>query len=183
MYGIVNKAIEELVVSLGGEEKWREVCREAGVDIFTFIAQERYPDEVTYKLVAAASKIFGICPHTVLLKFGTHWSKYTGKEGYGYLFKMLGEDLMTFLQNLPMLHDHIALIFPDLIMPQFQTSRMSSSEIKVIYRSQRPGLAPMVHGLLEGMADVYETKASVQHTRAKDPSFDADEFLVTILPH
>jgi hypothetical protein len=41
----------------------------------------------------------------------------------------------------------------------------------------------MVLGLLEGMAEVYGTKASVQHTRAKDPSFDADEFLVTILPH
>jgi hypothetical protein len=183
MYGIVNKAIEEMVVSLGGEDKWHEVCREAGVDVFTFIAQERYPDEVTYKLVAASSKIFGICPHTVLMKFGAHWSKYTGKEGYGYLFKMLGEDLMTFLENLPALHDHIALIFPDLIMPRFESTRVSPTEIKVLYRSSRPGLASMVHGLLDGMADVYETKVAVQHTRKKDPTFDADEFVVTILQH
>jgi hypothetical protein len=33
------------------------------------------------------------------------------------------------------------------------------------------------------MADVYETKVAVQHTRKKDPTFDADEFVVTILQH
>ncbi|NDC39811.1 MAG: heme NO-binding protein [Proteobacteria bacterium] len=171
MYGIVNKAIEELVVSLGGQQKWEEVCREAGVDVFTFIAQERYDDDVTYKLVAASSKVFGICPHTVLLKFGAHWSKYTGQQGYGYLFKMLGDDFLTFLANLPALHDHIALIFPEMIMPRFESERLGPLEIKVLYRSSRPGLASMVHGLLEGMAEVYE----------KDSTFDADEFLVTLV--
>jgi hypothetical protein len=183
MYGIVNKAIEELVISLGGDGKWQEVCREAGVETFTFIAQEKYPDEITYKLVGAASKVFGMCPHTVLLKFGDHWSRYTGKEGYGYLFKMMGEDLVTFLQNLPVLHDHISLIFPDLLMPQFETAVISPTEVRVIYRSKREGLAPMVHGLLEGMGGVYETKVAVQHTRKRDQDFDADEFVVTLLAH
>ena len=178
MYGIVNKAIEELVVSLGGEAQWREVCREANVDVYTFIAQEKYPDEVTYKLVGAASKVLGVCPHTVLLKFGHHWSRYTGQEGYGYLFKMLGEDLATFLDNLPLLHDHIALIFPDLVMPQFETSRPAPNQINVVYRSQRPGLAPMVLGLLQGMGEVYECPINVSHVRGKSPDYDADDFIV-----
>jgi hypothetical protein len=180
MYGIVNKAIEELLTAHGGIELWHAVCEEAGVEPLTFIAQESYPDCITFGLVQAASKKLGMSPHDVLVKFGEHWSIYTGQTGYGHLFKMLGEDLMTFLDNLPELHDHVAHIFPDMKMPHFETERVDPQTIRVLYRSERTGLAPMVLGLLEGMAKIYNTQVRVSHSRQLDASFDADEFFVTL---
>jgi hypothetical protein len=36
MYGIVNKAIEDLVTENFGEEKWQEVKAKSGVDVDFF---------------------------------------------------------------------------------------------------------------------------------------------------
>ena len=182
MYGIVNKAIEELVIQIGGEELWTTVCLEAGIEPFTFVAQEVYDDAVTYDLVAAVSKVTGKTQHEILVAFGDHWSRYTGNQGYGQLYKLLGSDYQSFLMNLPRLHDHLAFIFPDLQMPHFETELINERIVKVCYRSERVGLSAMVFGLLEGMAKVYETQVVVTAGRTKAETGDADEFLVEFLP-
>ena len=55
MYGMVNKAIADLVCSGFGEDKWEEIKAKAAIDIDFFISNESYPDEITYKLVGSAS--------------------------------------------------------------------------------------------------------------------------------
>lgn len=55
MYGLVNKAIEELVLATHGEEAWDQISKKAGVHSDVFISNESYPDEVTYRLVTEAS--------------------------------------------------------------------------------------------------------------------------------
>lgn len=49
MYGIVNKAIEDLVIANFGEEKWEAIKERSGVDIDFFISSEPYDDDVTFK--------------------------------------------------------------------------------------------------------------------------------------
>ena len=56
MYGLVNKAIEDLVVSNFGEDKWEAIKAKAGVDVEVFVSNEAYPDDITYNLVGAASE-------------------------------------------------------------------------------------------------------------------------------
>ena len=41
MYGLVNKAFEELVRSRFGEDTWETIKRNAGVDIEAFVRQTR----------------------------------------------------------------------------------------------------------------------------------------------
>ncbi|MFX5825137.1 heme NO-binding domain-containing protein, partial [Acinetobacter baumannii] len=55
MYGIVNKAIEDLVIENFGAEKWDAVKLRSGVDIDFFISNEPYDDDVTFKLASAVS--------------------------------------------------------------------------------------------------------------------------------
>lgn len=57
MYGIVNKAIEDLVKVNFGEDKWDAIKEKSGVDVDFFISNEPYDDEITYKLAGAASEI------------------------------------------------------------------------------------------------------------------------------
>ena len=60
MYGIVNRAIEELIVEKFGAEKWEEVKDKAGFKSEGFMTLKPYADELTFQLVAAASEILNI---------------------------------------------------------------------------------------------------------------------------
>lgn len=66
MYGLVNRALQDLIASQYGEERWEEIRRRAGIDIESFVCMTPYPDDVTYKLAAAASEVLG-CPPDALL--------------------------------------------------------------------------------------------------------------------
>ena len=55
MYGIVNKAIEELVISNFGHDKWTLIKEKSGIDIDYFISTEPYDDAVTYLLAQAVA--------------------------------------------------------------------------------------------------------------------------------
>jgi hypothetical protein len=54
MYGIVNKSIEDLVITNFGEEKTIENV--AVSTLIFFISNEPYDDDITFKLAIAARK-------------------------------------------------------------------------------------------------------------------------------
>ncbi len=56
MYGIVNKAIEELVLSNFGEEKWELIKKRGDLELDFFISNQPYDDAITYQLAKAVSE-------------------------------------------------------------------------------------------------------------------------------
>ncbi len=178
MYGLVNKAIEDLVCARFGEETWEAIKRKADVDIEVFVSMDAYPDDVTYKLVAAASEVLGLSAEALLEAFGEYWVLYTGREGYGELLKMAGDSLPTFLQNLDSLHARVGLTFSQLKPPSFRCTDIREDSLRLHYYSDRPGLTPMVIGLLKGLAAMFNTEIDVTHVAGRDNGHDHDEFLV-----
>ena len=57
MYGLVNKAIKDLVVTNYGEEAWIEIASRAGFDEGEFLGLQPYPDKLTYDLVRHGSEV------------------------------------------------------------------------------------------------------------------------------
>ena len=181
MYGLVNKAIRDLVTSEFGEERWHEVADAAGVE-HTFIGMDSYDDDVTYRLVGAASEKLGIDAEEVLRQFGSYWIRFTATEGYGPLVEALGDTLPEFLTNLGNdLHARVALTMPDLKPPEFSTEEVAENHFRVHYLSHRVGLKPMVQGLLEGLAERYEATAEVSHIETIGDSPIHEVFEVRIL--
>ena len=88
MYGLVNKAVHDMVVQQFGEETWEAIRTRAGVTVESFVSMEPYPDDITDRLVGAASETLGIDPHAILRAFGEYWTRYTAQEGYGELLKI-----------------------------------------------------------------------------------------------
>ncbi len=163
MYGLVNKAVKDLVIANAGEEIWLEIASEAGVDPI-FISMDSYDDKVTYDLVAVASRRLETPAEEILRQFGSHWIRFTATEGYGPLVEMFGGTLAEFLRNLSDdLHGRVAVTMPHLKPPEFFTEEVSPNQFDVHYKSHRPGLSPMVQGLLEGLAERYKTRADVAH--------------------
>ena len=73
MYGMVNQAIEQMVCETHGEEAWEKIKEMAGIDVDVFISNEGYPDDYTYRLVAAASELSKTPADEILEAFGEHW--------------------------------------------------------------------------------------------------------------
>lgn len=182
MYGMVNKAVEEMVVLHHGEETWERIKAKAGVDVEVFMSNEGYPDQITYNLVAAASEVLQTPADQILQSFGEHWILHTAQEGYGGLMQAAGKTLPEFLKNLPNFHSRVAMIFPQLKPPHFECSDITDRSLQLHYFSDRPGLAPFVVGLMRGLGKMFHTPVTVRQTATKTQGADHDVFEVTWTP-
>ncbi len=182
MYGLVNKAVEDLVRSRFGDDTWEKIKQQAGVEDEIFISMDAYPDDVTYRLVGAASAVLGISAAQVLEAFGEYWVVYTAKEGYGDTLKMFGDTLPAFLINLDTMHAHVATVFPDLKPPSFRCSDMTDHGMRLHYYSTRAGLAPMVIGLLRGLGVMFNVDLRIAQEAYREAGADHDEFVVEYAP-
>ncbi len=56
MYGLVDRAIEDLVCARFGGDTWKRVRRRAGIAEAVFSSRVPYLDQATYQLAGAASQ-------------------------------------------------------------------------------------------------------------------------------
>lgn len=178
MYGLVNRAVHELVVEAFGQSTWETVCSDVGIDPIGFVAMESYPDKVTYDLVGAISARTGMAPAAVLEAFGEYWVKYTGLQGYGALMQTAGSTIPEFLTNLDALHSRVSASYEKLQPPSFSVDIEDEHHLTLHYFSHRPGLTPLVVGLLKGLGDLLNSEVEVEVLRTRDDGHDHDEFRI-----
>ncbi len=179
MYGIVNKAIEDLVKVNFGEDKWDAVKKRSGVDVDYFLSNEPYDDAITYQLAGAVSAEMEMPVEKVLEAFGEWWILKTGKEKYGGLMQAGGNNLREFLINLPIFHNRIMLMYPKLTPPEFQISHEEDNSVHVHYFSKRVGLQEFVRGLLSGLGKMYETPVVIELLESRDDGKNHEIFKVS----
>ena len=179
MYGIVNKAIEDLVKTNFGEHTWDAVKKRSGVDIDYFLSSEPYDDVITYKLAGAVSEEMNMPVGKVLEAFGEWWILKTGKEKYGGLMEAGGKNLREFLINLPLFHNRIMLMYPKLTPPEFKISDVEETSICIHYYSKREGLQEFVRGLLQGLGKMYSTPVDIILLQSRDEGKDHEIFKVS----
>lgn len=167
MYGIVNRAIEELVIEKFGSEKWEEIKEKAGFRSEGFMTLKPYPDDLTFKLVFAASEILGIPVNDLLEAFGEYWILYTAERGYGEMLQLAGDSFPSFLKNLNMLHGRVSNLMPELSPPQFECRNESENSLDLVYRSHRKGMIPMLYGLIKGLGKRFNTEVIIEEIENK----------------
>ncbi|MFK7743088.1 MAG: heme NO-binding domain-containing protein [Planctomycetota bacterium] len=172
MYGLVNRAVEGLVKEKFGDDVWQRICVRANLGNPSFVAMEAYDDSVTYALVGAASEELEMDAATVLEAFGEYWTVYTIEEGYGDLLKMMGDTLDEFLDNLDSMHARIGGTMPRLQPPSFEREPQADGSRILHYRSGRPGLAPMVRGLIRGLASRFKIEVEIEQLDSTEPGHD-----------
>jgi len=178
MYGMVNRSIEEMVLAAGGEAVWEEVKRRAQVEEEVFISNSGYPDEITYRLVGAASDVLQTPVNDILHAFGEHWVLNTAQKGYGPMMALGGSSLPEFLSNLPAFHDRVALLFPKLVPPRFQVTDRTPDSLRLHYFTEREGLTPFVGGLISGLGKLFNTPVKYALQEARATGHHHDVFLV-----
>lgn len=183
MYGLVNRAIQDLVQSLRGESGWQRVRERAGYPDEEFLSMQTYPDELTYRLVDAASEELGLPASQVLQAFGEHWILFTAQKGYGTLLDDFGQGTREFLSRLNEMHGRVETVFSEMTMPYFELQDAPGGEVDrfvLLYQSQRPGLSAFVVGLLQGLAKRFGETLEVAQTEDRALGAEADRFEVRV---
>ena len=157
MYGIIHRAVRDMVIETKGEALWAQLCSKHEFTEQIFEPMDSYPDAQTYGLIIAAAQELGMPLDVILFQFGIH----------GMIFHLTGSDLFGFLEGLDAMHERIVLTFSDLQMPYFSLERLDETSALLHYRSHREGLAPFVLGLLDCLAQHFEVDARVEHLKRK----------------
>ncbi len=178
MYGLVNKAAQDFVISGHGEEIWEIIKSKAGVKEEAFISMQPYPDEITYNIVMAASEHLNADPNDILEAFGKYWIEFTMVEGYSHLLDLAGGTFPEFLNNLDNMHSHIAQSYTELKPPSFICEEIDANSFKFEYHSNRPGLARFVKGLLLGLGDRFNIELDIKYIGTIDGKENSHEYLV-----
>lgn len=163
MYGLINKAVHGLICERFGTEAWERIRSRAGLPNEPFVAMETYDDAVTFRIVAAATEELSIRSEDIMREFGRFWTLYTAEAGYGELMKSAGKTFPEFVRNLDSLHTRVQLSFPYLQPPSFSVVEETPHSMVVHYYSSRPGLAPLVVGLFEGLGERFSLKLDIEH--------------------
>ncbi len=179
MYGIVNKAIEDLVIANFGEQKWEAIKERSNIDIDFFISSEPYDDDVTFKLAVAVSEEMNMSVGDVLVAFGEWWVIKTTSEKYAGLMQSGGNNLKEFLLNLPNFHNRVMLIYPKLTPPEFKISDITENSIHLHYFSKRQGLQEFVRGLIQGLGKMYETPTTIDLIQSRNDGSNHEIFKVS----
>jgi hypothetical protein len=183
MYGLVNRAIQQMVTTHHGEDVWQRIKSRADLqDLDFFSTYQAYPDDVTHRLVAAATQELGLSGDQIMQAFGEYWITYTASEGYDQLLDSTGETLPDFLDQLDNLHARAAVAFPDLQPPSFRCEHSADASMQLEYRSKRRGLAPMVTGLLHGLGKRFQTPVEVDQIACRDQGDATDLFQIRLSP-
>ncbi|OQV19630.1 Guanylate cyclase soluble subunit beta-1 [Hypsibius exemplaris] len=149
MHGIINRALELMVIQKFGEEFWDKLKEEAGIRLNgEFLVTEFYSDESTYKLVVAATKLTGLKMEQILELYGEYFYEYSVEFGYFNLLRVLGKNPADFLMNLDTMHLALARVYPPLMPPLYTCEKLPNGDLTLYYFSKRANLEPIAVGLI-----------------------------------
>ena len=170
MYGLINSALQDMIITHFGEEKWDDIHRHSQVPENIFLAMRRYDDRITYQLAGAASELLEAPIDTCMDMFGRHWVSAVATKDFARLMDATGSDTITFLRNVNALHDRITTTFIDYIPPEFKLEDVEgfSDRFHVHYYSKRKGLTSFVTGLLHGLAEHFGDSIEIHNVTIDD---------------
>ena len=116
MYGIINRALEELVIANFRQEKWLAVKQRSAVEADFFISNEATMTRSRRLLATAVSEEMNMpLSDAVMTAFGEWWIVETGKEKHGGLMDYIRPFLRRILVNPRRFWQQGYAIYPKLV--------------------------------------------------------------------
>lgn len=178
MYGMVNQGIREYIRENLGNEAWSRIVEKAELEVDAFEAMTAYDDGLTYSLVAAVCDVLNMSAAEVLERFGDYWVDFASNTPMGKFLTFLDSDYIENINNINELHEKIKVSMPNLRPPSFEVIELADGWHEVHYHSEREGLAPMVVGLLKGLARMHDQGIELKVVQCRMDGADHDVFAV-----
>jgi Haem-NO-binding len=151
MYGMIHRAVRQMVLEHKGLDFWTSIERSAAAEPAHFISSVTYDDSITMRILDEAATALGVELNTLLEDFGKYWILFAEHGSFGSILRFTGQDIETFVSNLDRMHRTIQDVMQQSRMPSFTIIRKERGNLLVAYTSERKGLEPFVIGLFLGL--------------------------------
>lgn len=160
MHGSIFAELRKYVEVRLGVDKWPALLKEAGLESKHYLYSSEYPDAEAVSLVAAACKLTGKEISAILEDFGEFIVPALIKM-YGALIKPKWRTLDVIEHTESLIHTAVRLNNPGARPPALRCTRLSPTEISVLYDSPRRMCALAV-GIVRGIAKQYSERIDVR---------------------
>lgn len=165
---MIHQAARDMALAHMSQEAWDALLSRNAISSQHFIGVEYYADDETMALVRIIAAELGLPINEALYQFGRYWIAFAGASAYGRVLSMAGDDLEAFVENLDRMHASIKSNMPKAQMPSFQVAGSERGLLRVMYRSERDGLAPFVQGILGAVAERFGETVSITYQETSD---------------
>lgn len=161
MYGMIHKAIHQMVSDREEPGLWERISERAGVGPQHMLSASAYDDAITLAIIGACCEELNLQADALLEDFGRYWIGYASQGSYARLMAMPGSDLKTFIDNLDRLHLSVQAAMPESRLPSFTVLESAPGQLSVLYSSERSGLESFVRGLFLGLIAYFGLEGEV----------------------
>ena len=174
MYGMIHRAMRQMVHEELGEEAWRALEQKLDIGPTELLTGMVYDDALTLQIVSEAAARLNLSVDQCLVKFGQYWVRFAGQGSLSSIMKFTGKNLASFITNLDRLHLALGAAMPGAQLPSFTTLESAPGHLVVEYRSDREGMEPFVRGLLQGLMDRFHMRGEIEVLRRGEKSIIFD---------
>ena len=165
MYGMIHRAMRNMVHDELGEDAWLALEQTLKIGPMDLLTGKVYDDALTLRIISEAAAQLNLSVDQCLVAFGQYWIRYANEGSLASVMNFTGQDLASFITNLDRLHLAVGAAMPGARLPAFATLQSEPGHLLVEYRSERAGFEPFVMGLLQGLMNRFHTRGQVQVAR------------------
>ncbi len=158
MYGPVNKAICEMMLTGGGPSDWHDVFAPAAVEDNAFTIAEPYDDRGSFALAEASDGALQVLIREFLHNLGHWWIREIARRDHQHVMTASGSSRRSFLFRLPDFHTRVVgIIFHRSQTLKFECTGSLTASPRLGGRSHSCGLSPFLMGMLETLSIHFQT--------------------------
>jgi len=163
MHGLINRAVQCFARDTYGEDCWRRVARQAGLEFDEFESMLSYDDALTSQTLAAMADVLDKPVEVVLEDIGTYLVSHPNVESLRRLLRFGGVTFIEFLHSLDDLPDRARIAVSDLELPDLELREHASGTFSLTCKSPHRGFGHALVGVLRAMADDYGALVFMEH--------------------
>jgi len=162
MYGMIHRALRQMVNEQLGEEAWKALEKKVNIGPTELLTAMAYDDALTFRIVAEAADRLNLSIDECLFAFGNYWIRYADQGSLASIMNFTGATLPSFIANLDRLHLAVGAAMPGTKLPTFSVLESAEQHMLVEYRSDRTGMEEFVRGLFHGLMEKFHVLGSVE---------------------
>lgn len=164
MHGLINRSIQSFICDSYTADIWIEIAAKANLEFTEFEAMLTYEDEITPRVLDAASGVLARPRNDIMEDIGAYLVSHPSFESLRRLLRFGGIDFEELLHSLDDLHDRARLAVSDLELPRLELRSHGGGQFSLICEAPVTGYGHVMMGILRVMADDYGALALLEHT-------------------
>jgi methyl-accepting chemotaxis protein len=161
MKGTIVLCIADIVKSVGGDAKWREILEKSGLPEDLKLTRISDVDDATIQTVLGnICKVLNLSLQQVIDVFGDYWvNVYSPKHYKAYTYGI--NSAKALIMGMDKIHEQVTRILPNAHPPRFDFEEINEKTLKVHYKSHRK-MIDFYIGLVKGVGKMFKTNLKVK---------------------